>query len=76
MMERLDSSRRSYRWLYTGLHTLDFPVLLHHPRLRSALVVILCVLGFVFSATGAVIAWRRLRVHFLPQAVATDEGTM
>ncbi|MDE2472733.1 MAG: PepSY domain-containing protein [Bradyrhizobium sp.] len=73
MMERLDPSRRSYRWLYSGLHTLDFPVLLDRPRLRDALVVILCGLGFVFSVTGAVIAWRRLRVHFLPQAGPTDE---
>jgi hypothetical protein len=76
MMERLDPSRRSYRWLYTGLHTLNFPALLDHPRLRSALVVILCGLGFVFSVTGAVIGWRRLRVHFLPQSVATDESTI
>jgi hypothetical protein len=64
MLERLDSSRRRYRWLYTGLHTLDFPVLLDHPLFRSALVVILCGLGFVFSVTGAVIGWRRLRLQF------------
>jgi hypothetical protein len=66
MMERLDSSRRSYRWLYTGLHTLDFPVLLHHPRLRSVLIVLLCALGFIFSVTGVVIGWRRLRLQFGP----------
>lgn len=67
MMERLDPSRRSYRWLYTGLHTLDFPVLLDHPQLRSALVIILCGLGFVFSVTGVVIGWRRLRMQFGPR---------
>ena len=61
VLERLDSSRRNYRWLYSGLHTLDFPILLDHPLLRSALIVILCTLGFVFSVTGAVIGWRRLR---------------
>jgi hypothetical protein len=65
ILERLDSSRRSYRWLYSGLHTLDFPALLDHPALRSALIVALCSLGFVFSTTGAVIGWRRMRLQFL-----------
>ena len=64
MLERLDSSRRSYRWLYTGLHTLDFPILLDYPLFRTALIVALCALGFVFSVTGAVIGWRRLRLQF------------
>jgi hypothetical protein len=68
MMERLDPSRRSYRWLYTGLHTLNFPVLRDHPRLRSALIVFLCGLGFIFSVTGVVIGWRRLRVQFGPRS--------
>jgi len=67
MMERLDPSRRSYRWLYTGLHRLDFPVLLDHPRLRSALIVLLCAHGFIFSVTGVVIGWRRLRLQFGPR---------
>jgi hypothetical protein len=66
MLERLDASRRSYRWLYSGLHTLDFPVLLDRPLLRSTLIVVLCALGFVFSMTGAVIGWRRLRSQFFP----------
>jgi PepSY-associated TM region len=65
ILERLDSSRRSYRWLYSGLHTLDFPMLRDHPTLRSTLIIALCALGFVFSATGAVIGWRRMRVQFL-----------
>jgi uncharacterized iron-regulated membrane protein len=64
MLERSDSSRRSYRWLYSGLHTLDFPVLLDHPLLRTTLIVLLCTLGIVFSMTGAVIGWRRLRLQF------------
>jgi hypothetical protein len=67
ILERLDASRRRYRWLYSGLHTLDFPALLDHPMLRTVLVVVLCALGFVFSLTGAVIGWRRLRLQFFPQ---------
>jgi hypothetical protein len=57
---KLDSSRRAYRWLYSALHTLDFPILTARPALRTALIVVLCGCGFVFSLTGVVIAGRRL----------------
>lgn len=64
VLQRLDSSRRAYRWFYSALHTLDFPALLAHPRLRDVLIVGLCALGLVFSVTGIVIGWRRLRSKF------------
>lgn len=64
VLQRLDGSRRAYRWAYGGLHTLDFPILLAHPRWRDVLVVGLCTLGLVFSITGIVIGWRRLRLSF------------
>lgn len=64
ILERLDPSRRAYRWLYSALHTMDFPILSAHATLRSALIVILCSCGFVFSLTGVVIGWRRLRLRF------------
>jgi hypothetical protein len=70
VLERLDASRRAYRWVYTALHTLDFPILLRHPVLRSGLIVLLCAIGFAFSVTGAVIGWRRLRFHFPSQGLA------
>jgi hypothetical protein len=70
VMERLDSSRRAYRWAYTALHTLDFPILFAHPGMRSMLIVVLCAIGFLFSVTGAVIGWRRLRFHFPSQGMA------
>ncbi|EIG57228.1 PepSY domain-containing protein [Bradyrhizobium sp. WSM1253] len=60
LLQRLDSSRRAYRWFYGALHTLDFPVLVAHPLLRDGLVVGLCALGFLFSITGIVIGSRRL----------------
>ena len=66
ILERLDPSRRAYRWFYSALHTMDFPILSARPTLRSALVVILCGFGFVFSLTGVVIGWRRLRLQFSP----------
>jgi hypothetical protein len=61
VLERLDPSRRAYRWFYSALHTLDFPALAAHAALRSAVIVGLCGLGLVFSLTGVVIGWRRLR---------------
>ncbi|MBR1177405.1 PepSY domain-containing protein [Bradyrhizobium sp. KB893862 SZCCT0404] len=64
VLQRLDGSRRAYRWFYTALHTLDFPVLMAHPRLRDVVVVGLCALGLLFSVTGIVIGWRRLRSTF------------
>ena len=64
LLQRLDASRRAYRWFYSALHTLDFPVLMAHSLLRDVLIVGLCTLGFVFSLTGIVIGWRRLRSTF------------
>ena len=64
VLQRLDASRRAYRWAYSALHTLDFPILMAHPRLRDVLIVSLCALGLVFSITGIVIGWRRLRQSF------------
>jgi hypothetical protein len=42
------------------LHTLDLPVLIAHPAVRTALIVVLCGCGLAFSLTGCVIGWRRL----------------
>ena len=61
LLEKLDTSRRVYRWAYSALHTLDFPALIARPSLRTALVVTLCGLGLAFSLTAVVIGWRRLR---------------
>lgn len=62
VLQRLDASRRAYRWFYAALHTLDFPILMAHRLLRDILIVGLCGVGFVFSMTGVVIGWRRLRL--------------
>jgi hypothetical protein len=61
LLERLDPSRRAYRWVYSALHTMDVPALAARPTLRSVLIVILCGCGLIFSLTGVVIGWRRLR---------------
>ena len=49
------------RWLFNGLHQLDFV------RARPAwdvLVATLCVLGAMLAATGVLLGWRRLRTMF------------
>jgi len=60
LLEKLDASRRAYRWLFDALHTLNFPVFTARPALRTAVIVMLCGCGLAFSLTGVVIAWRRL----------------
>ena len=47
--------------LFRQLHTFDFAPLTSHPRVRSSLIVGLCLCGFAFSLTGVVLACRTLR---------------
>ena len=61
MLEKLDASRRAYRWVYSALHTLDFPAVAARPLLRTTVIVALCGCGLAFSLTAIVIGWRRLR---------------
>jgi hypothetical protein len=64
LVEKLDPSRRAFRWLFRALHTLDFPALTARPALRAALIIALCAAGFAFSLTAVALAWRRLRLSF------------
>lgn len=61
LLETLDPARRTYRWLYQGLHTLDFPALAARPALRTWLIVLLSTAGLACSVTAVVIGWQRLR---------------
>lgn len=60
-IEKLDASRRAYRWLFQALHTFDIPALAARPALRTLVIMALCMAGLTFSITGLVIGWRRLR---------------
>jgi uncharacterized iron-regulated membrane protein len=60
LLERLDRSRRIYRWLHNGLHTLDFPFFRNRPAIWTAVIVALCLWGLSFTLSGVVLAWRRL----------------
>ncbi len=56
----MDRSRRLYRWLFNGLHSLDFPGLTSHRPLWGVVILTLLTLGFVFSVIGVVIGWKRV----------------
>lgn len=60
-VEKIDTSRRSHRWLQQGLHRLDWPFLTSRPILRTVFIVVLSMGGLAFSFTAVVIACRRIR---------------
>jgi uncharacterized iron-regulated membrane protein len=57
----MDSNRRSYAWLYYALHTFRFPGMHDYPALRTFLLLLLTGIGFAFSVTGVVLAYKRLK---------------
>ena len=56
----MDASRRRYRWLYTGLHTFDFPILNRWGTLWRWLMLAALASGFGLSVSALVLARRRL----------------
>lgn len=52
---------RVNRWLYHGLHSLDFPFLYYRRPLWDAMVIALSIGGIVLSATTLLPGWRRMR---------------
>jgi hypothetical protein len=58
---RSTSIDRVERWLYNGLHSLDFRFLLDYRPLWDIVVIILSIAGLVFCWTSMVIGWRRLK---------------
>jgi hypothetical protein len=57
----MDASRAAYAWIYYALHTFNFPGLSGRPLLREIVVLIPLLFGFLFSITGVVIGYQRLR---------------
>ncbi len=62
ILQRLEPRSRLNRWLYNGLHSLDFPFLYHRP-LWDIVVIVLSIGGTALSATTLVAAWQRLKRH-------------
>lgn len=65
LLGRLTLKNRVQRWLYNGLHTLDFTVLIYRRPLWDALLILLCGTVALFSLTAITIALRRLRASRL-----------
>jgi hypothetical protein len=61
LLNRLTVTGRLQRWLYNGLHSLDFIVLIRNRPLWDVVVIALSIAGFVFALTSVVVGWRRLR---------------
>jgi uncharacterized iron-regulated membrane protein len=55
------SGSRAERWLYQGLHSLDFPGLYQTPWAWYPLIIGLSLGGTALSVTSLIIAWRFLR---------------
>lgn len=53
LMELMDHSRRVYRWLFHGLHSWDIPYLMEHDGQRRILLLVICVMGSLFSLSAA-----------------------
>ena len=61
LVARFSRRERLQRWLYHGLHSLDFPFLYDRRPLWDIFVVSLCIGGAFLSVIGLVIAGRRVR---------------
>ncbi len=61
ILGRIDSSRRTYRWLFNALHSLDFKLLLMYRPAWDIVVWLLSILGTIVSVSGVLIGWRYLR---------------
>ena len=61
VLNRINKVNRVQRWIYSGLHNLDFSWLLSRPSLWYSVLIALSMMGLFFSITGIIIAWRRLK---------------
>ena len=57
----MDRSRRLNRWLFNGLHSLDFPGFTDRRPLWDIVIIALLSVGLAFSITGVYIGYKRLR---------------
>lgn len=60
LVNQLTETGRAKRWLYNGLHSLDFRFLIDNRPVWDVVVIVLCSVGFLFSSTAVIVSWRRL----------------
>lgn len=63
IVQHSNRTSRLRRWLYQGLHSLDFPFLYYRRPLWDVVVIGLSLGGLALSVTTLLPAWRRLRRH-------------
>ena len=56
----MDKSRRLYRWLFNGIHSLDLPGFSSKRPLWDIFMVVLMLIGTIFSITGLILAYKKL----------------
>lgn len=61
---RYTDRSRWERWLYNGLHSLDFPFLIYRRPLWDVIVIVLSIGGFALSITGIVLTLRYFQKWF------------
>jgi hypothetical protein len=61
IVQSYGTTARWNRWLYHGLHSLDFPWLYRHRPIWDLVVIAFMTGGIALSFTGIVIGYRRLR---------------
>jgi hypothetical protein len=64
IVQSYNSHARWNRWLYHGLHSMDFPWLYNHRPIWDIVVLILLAGGAALCVTSLVLAWRVLRRTF------------
>lgn len=60
LLGQAGSGRRTYRWLFSALHSFDLPWLLLWRPVRDTLMIILSIAGLLISVSGIVVGWRHL----------------
>jgi len=61
LVQRETARGRPWRWLYHGLHSLDFPGFYQTAWLWDAVIVTLCAGGLLLSLTSVIVGWSSLR---------------
>jgi uncharacterized iron-regulated membrane protein len=61
LLSQSSDSRRTYRWLFSALHSFDLPFLLEYRPLRDGLMIVLSIAGLIISVSGVIVGWRYIR---------------
>lgn len=61
ILNRLTDRRRLERWIFNGLHSFDFALLINNRPVWDLWMILLCSVGFIFAVTSVVISVRYLR---------------